>query len=120
MIIEFTVYSHFENIIQQMMNIIVDQYNNNESMIDIILKTQRHFLNNRIGTPVKDIEKETVDWRDNYDGRHQEPKVLPTKLPQLLLNGTTGIAVGMATDILPHNLKEVASACIRLLENPGP
>ncbi|MFA6992889.1 MAG: DNA gyrase subunit A, partial [Candidatus Gracilibacteria bacterium] len=49
-----------------------------------------------------DIDKETVSWRDNYDGRYKEPTVLPTRLPQLLLNGTTGIAVGMATSIPPH------------------
>ena len=67
---------------------------------------------------LKDIEKETVDWRPNYDGRHQEPKVLPTKLPQLLLNGTTGIAVGMATSIPPHNLGEIIDGIMHLSENP--
>ena len=65
-----------------------------------------------------DIEKETVDWRDNYDGRYKEPTVLPTKLPQLLLNGTTGIAVGMATSIPPHNLGEVVDGVIALSNNP--
>jgi topoisomerase-4 subunit A len=60
----------------------------------------------------------TVDWTLNFDGTLQEPSVLPARLPNLLLNGTTGIAVGMATDIPPHNLKEVASACIRMLESP--
>ena len=64
-----------------------------------------------------DIDKETVNWRDNYDGRHKEPTVLPTKLPQLLLNGTTGIAVGMATSIPPHNLGEVVDAVMHLSEN---
>ncbi len=67
---------------------------------------------------LKDIEKETVDWRDNYDGRHREPKVLPTKLPQLLLNGTTGIAVGMATSIPPHNLGELIDGLMHLSTNP--
>lgn len=65
-----------------------------------------------------DIDKETVNWRDNYDGRFKEPVVLPTKLPQLLLNGSTGIAVGMATSIPPHNLGEVVDAIMHLSENP--
>lgn len=60
----------------------------------------------------------TVDWIPNFDGTLDEPKLLPARLPNLLLNGTTGIAVGMATDIPPHNLREVASACIRLLDEP--
>lgn len=60
----------------------------------------------------------TVDWGPNFDGTLEEPLVLPARLPNLLLNGTTGIAVGMATDVPPHNLKEVASACVRLLEEP--
>lgn len=60
----------------------------------------------------------TVDWVPNFDGTLDEPSVLPARLPNLLLNGTTGIAVGMATDVPPHNLSEVASACVHLLENP--
>ncbi len=60
----------------------------------------------------------TVDWVPNFDGTLDEPTVLPARLPNLLLNGTAGIAVGMATDIPPHNLREVATACIRLLEQP--
>ncbi|WP_066016928.1 DNA topoisomerase IV subunit A [Endozoicomonas atrinae] len=60
----------------------------------------------------------TVDWVPNFDGTLEEPSILPARLPNLLLNGTTGIAVGMATDIPPHNLCEVANACIHLLENP--
>ena len=60
----------------------------------------------------------TVDWVPNYDGSREEPSMLPARLPNLLLNGTTGIAVGMATDIPPHNLREVANACIHLLEEP--
>ncbi len=60
----------------------------------------------------------TVDWVPNFDGTMNEPATLPARLPNLLLNGTTGIAVGMATDIPPHNLKEVATACVHLLENP--
>jgi topoisomerase-4 subunit A len=60
----------------------------------------------------------TVDWVPNYDGTSEEPAFLPARLPNLLLNGTSGIAVGMATDIPPHNLKELAAACIHLLEEP--
>jgi DNA gyrase subunit A (EC 5.99.1.3) len=66
-----------------------------------------------------DIEKQTVDFRPNYDNTMQEPSVLPTKVPNLLLNGTTGIAVGMATNIPPHNLGELIDGCIHLLDNPG-
>lgn len=65
-----------------------------------------------------DIEKETVDFRPNYDGRLKEPTVLPSRIPALLLNGTMGIAVGMATNIPPHNLNEVMGAVIHLIENP--
>ncbi len=65
-----------------------------------------------------DIEKETVDWQPNYDSSVQEPKVLPAKLPHLLLNGTSGIAVGMATSIPPHNLHEVIDAVLHLIDNP--
>lgn len=60
----------------------------------------------------------TVDWVDNFDATLQEPSLLPARLPNILLNGATGIAVGMASDILPHNLVEVANACIHLLDNP--
>ena len=60
----------------------------------------------------------TVEWAPNFDGTLQEPVILPARLPNVLLNGSTGIAVGMATDIPPHNLREVASACIHLLEEP--
>ena len=60
----------------------------------------------------------TVDWNPNFDGTLEEPSWLPARLPHLLLNGTTGIAVGMATDIPPHNLTEVANACVRLLDDP--
>ena len=65
-----------------------------------------------------DIDKETVEFRPNYDGRKQEPVVLPAKLPNLLLNGQLGIAVGMATNIPPHNLGELADAAIELIDNP--
>ncbi len=66
---------------------------------------------------LEDIDKDTVDWRDNYDSTEKEPVVLPGKLPNLLLNGTLGIAVGMATDIPPHNLTEVSDAIIAVIEN---
>jgi DNA gyrase subunit A len=65
-----------------------------------------------------DIEKETVDFGPNYDGSEHEPLILPAKIPNLLINGSSGIAVGMATNIPPHNIDEVISACIFLLENP--
>ena len=61
----------------------------------------------------------TVDWVPNFDGTLQEPSWLPSRVPHVLLNGSTGIAVGMATDIPPHNLREVAAACIRLLDEPS-
>ena len=67
---------------------------------------------------LSDIDKETVDFRPNYDGRKQEPVVLPAKLPNLLLNGQLGIAVGMATNIPPHNLNELADAVIEMIDNP--
>ena len=67
---------------------------------------------------LKDIDKDTVDFMDNYDGTRQEPKVLPSPLPQLLLNGSFGIAVGMATNIPPHNLSEVCDALIYLIDEP--
>ena len=65
-----------------------------------------------------DIEKETVDFVPNYDGSLQEPLVLPAKFPNLLVNGSSGIAVGMATNVPPHNMTEIISATIRLIENP--
>lgn len=67
---------------------------------------------------LEDIEKETVDFRDNYDGSEKEPTVLPARLPNLLLNGQMGIAVGMATSIPPHNLTEVVEATLHLMKNP--
>ena len=67
---------------------------------------------------LRELVQGTVNWVPNFDGTLQEPETLPARLPNVLLNGGTGIAVGMATDILPHNLNEVASACIRLLEEP--
>jgi DNA gyrase subunit A len=70
------------------------------------------------GEMLLDIEKDTVDFVPNYDGSLKEPTVLPAKLPNLLLNGSTGIAVGMATNIPPHNLKELASAIIHLIDAP--
>lgn len=67
-----------------------------------------------------DIDKDTVDWRDNYDASTQEPTVLPTRIPNLLLNGTSGIAVGMATNIPPHNLGEIIDALTFILYHPAP
>ena len=67
---------------------------------------------------LSEVGQGTVDWVPNFDGTLQEPAVLPARLPNILLNGTTGIAVGMATDVPPHNLREVAAACVRLLDEP--
>jgi len=67
---------------------------------------------------VRDIDEDTVDFQDNYDGRTQEPVVLPSRFPNLLVNGSVGIAVGMATNIPPHNLREVAAAALWALEHP--
>src|SRR5262245_39722205 len=65
-----------------------------------------------------DIDKETIDWVPNYDGSMSEPSVLPAKFPNLLVNGSSGIAVGMATNIPPHNLGEVIDACLMMIDNP--
>ncbi len=70
-------------------------------------------------TLLSELEQGTADWVPNFDGTLEEPKLLPARLPNVLLNGTTGIAVGMATDIPPHNLREIAAACMRLLETPS-
>jgi len=66
---------------------------------------------------LEDIEKDTIDWQLNYDDTTKEPTVLPTRIPQLLLNGASGIAVGMATNMLPHNLTEVVDGCIAFIDN---
>ena len=68
---------------------------------------------------LSDLDKETVDFVDNYDGTEQIPEVLPTRVPNLLVNGSAGIAVGMATNIPPHNLREVINACLALIAEPG-
>ena len=65
-----------------------------------------------------DIDKETVDFVPNYDGKEREPSVLPTRIPNLLINGSSGIAVGMATNVPPHNLAEIINACLAILERP--
>jgi DNA gyrase subunit A len=67
---------------------------------------------------IADIDKDTVDWQDNYDGQEKEPTVLPARFPNLLVNGSSGIAVGMATNIPPHNLGEVIDGCCALIDNP--
>ena len=69
-------------------------------------------------TLLSELGQGTVDWTDNFDGTLKEPELLPARLPNILLNGTMGIAVGMATDIPPHNLREVTAACIQLLDEP--
>ena len=65
-----------------------------------------------------DIDKDTVDFQDNYDGTESEPVVLPSRIPNLLVNGAGGIAVGMATNIPPHNLGEVIDACLAMIDDP--
>ena len=67
---------------------------------------------------LRDIDKETVDWDPNFDETRKEPRVLPSRFPNLLVNGSSGIAVGMATNIPPHNLREVIGACVAVLDNP--
>ena len=67
---------------------------------------------------IEDIDKDTVDFQDNYDGNEKEPTVLPARFPNLLVNGAGGIAVGMATNIPPHNLGEVVDACVAMIDNP--
>ncbi len=67
---------------------------------------------------LSDLDKETVDWDENYDGSETEPQVLPTRVPNLLINGSSGIAVGMATNIAPHNMSEVIGACLALIDDP--
>jgi len=67
---------------------------------------------------LSDIDKDTIDWVDNYDGNEQEPSVLPARLPNLLINGSSGIAVGMSTNIPPHNPSEVVAAVVALIDNP--
>jgi len=67
---------------------------------------------------MRDINKNTIDFQPNFDGEEQEPIVLPARFPSLLVNGTTGIAVGMATNIPPHNLSEVIDGCLAYMDNP--
>src|SRR5260370_21479321 len=66
-----------------------------------------------------DLDKDTVDFKDNYDGSESEPVVLPSRIPNLLVNGSGGIAVGMATNIPPHNLGAVVHACLAYIDDPG-
>lgn len=75
-------------------------------------------LHAHAGLLLDELGQGTVDWVPNFDGTMEEPSVLPARLPHILLNGTTGIAVGMATDIPPHNIREVAAACIHMLDSP--
>ncbi|MEX0623115.1 DNA topoisomerase IV subunit A [Saccharospirillum sp.] len=75
-------------------------------------------LHAHAGLLLDELGQGTVDWVPNFDGTMDEPSVLPARLPHILLNGTTGIAVGMATDIPPHNIREVAAACIHMLDSP--
>ena len=76
-------------------------------------------LTNVAAEMLADLDRETVDFIDNYDGKYREPLVLPSKFPNLLVNGSHGIAVGMATEIPPHNLREVCNGLIALIDDPG-
>ncbi|OGC84722.1 DNA gyrase subunit A [Candidatus Adlerbacteria bacterium RIFCSPHIGHO2_12_FULL_53_18] len=76
-------------------------------------------MSSMAGELLRDLEKDTVEWRPNYDGSLKEPAVLPAAVPNILLNGTLGIAVGMATNIPPHNLRELSDALTHLIENPS-
>src|SRR6185295_12458432 len=67
---------------------------------------------------LEDIDEDTVNFQENYDGNEQEPVVLPSRIPNLLVNGAGGIAVGMATNIPPHNLGEIVDACVALIDDP--
>ena len=67
---------------------------------------------------LRDINKNTVDFSDNYDGQRKEPNILPSRFPNILVNGNMGIAVGMATNIPPHNLGEVIDGCVAYIDNP--
>ena len=67
---------------------------------------------------LSELEQGTVEWGQNFDGTMKEPKLMPARLPHVLLNGASGIAVGMATDIPPHNVREIVGACLELLDNP--
>src|ERR1700678_3725033 len=69
-------------------------------------------------TLLEDLDKETVDFKPNYDDSEVEPEVLPARIPNLLVNGSSGIAVGMATNVPPHNLTEIVEACIAIIQNP--
>jgi DNA gyrase subunit A len=104
-----------------MRHTLVDGQGNFGSIDDDPAAAQRYTecrLTKLAGTMLDDLDKDTVEFRDNYDGSFREPSVLPSKFPNLLVNGSGGIAVGMATNIPPHNLGEVVDACIAYLDNP--
>jgi DNA gyrase subunit A len=104
-----------------MRHTLVDGQGNFGSIDDDPAAAQRYTecrLTKLAGTMLDDLDKDTVEFKDNYDGSFKEPSVLPAKFPNLLVNGSGGIAVGMATNIPPHNLGEVIDACIAFLDNP--
>jgi DNA gyrase subunit A len=104
-----------------MRHTLVDGQGNFGSIDDDPAAAQRYTecrLTKLAGTMLDDLDKDTVEFRDNYDGSFREPSVMPSKFPNLLVNGSGGIAVGMATNIPPHNLGEVVDACIAYLDNP--
>src|SRR5439155_483879 len=89
------------------------------SYIDYAMRYTECRLARTAEAMLEDLEKDTVDWMDNFDGTLKEPTVLPSKFPNLLVNGSSGIAVGMATNIPPHNLREIVDALIILIDNPN-
>jgi DNA gyrase subunit A len=104
-----------------MRHTLVDGQGNFGSIDDDPAAAQRYTecrLTKLAGTMLDDLDKDTVEFKDNYDGSFKEPSALPAKFPNLLVNGSGGIAVGMATNIPPHNLGEVSDACIAFLDNP--
>jgi DNA gyrase subunit A len=104
-----------------MRHTLVDGQGNFGSIDDDPAAAQRYTecrLTKLAGTMLDDLDKDTVEFRDNYDGSFREPSVLPSKFPNLLVNGSGGIAVGMATNMPPHNLGEVIDACVAHLDNP--
>ncbi len=105
-----------------MRHVLIDKQGNFGSLAGLPPAAERYTearLSGFASEMLADLDKDTVDMVPNYDGRVKEPMVLPSRFPNLLVNGSGGIAVGMATSIPPHNLREVCTACIRLIDNPN-
>ena len=104
------------------MNLVLIDGQGNFGSVDGDMPAAMRYTESRMAHPamalLADIDKDTVDFQENYDGKEEEPTVLPARIPNLLVNGAGGIAVGMATNIPPHNLGEVVDACLALIDNP--